>query len=108
MNTTTYSKAIHWIGNHFILCNNLPEIDPTIYDNAQFDWYDEDENPTEIYQWYITDCSESDVEWLKEHFPSLLFTYSSELDLFILAVDHFGTGWDYVPCETTLEERFLK
>lgn len=96
---TTYSKAVHWCGNHYILCNNIVDIDPTIWDNFQKSIYNEEEDRyTEIYQWYIADCSEMDVEWLSKKFD-VLFTYSEKLDCYILAVDHFGTSWDYVACE---------
>lgn len=108
MNTTTYKKAVHWLHNNLILCNNIIEIDPSVLENARWDWYDEDDNYTEIFQWYITDCSDSDIEFFNEYFPSLLFAYSTMLDCWILAVDHYGTSWDSVPCETNLESRLLK
>lgn len=91
--TTTYLKAVDWCHNHRVLCNNIAEKDPSVYDNARFSW-DED---TEIYQWYLTDCSEWDVEYLEKRF-GLLFTYSDLLDVYVLCVDHWGTSWDYVPC----------
>jgi hypothetical protein len=68
----------------------------------RFDLEDDEGNIRDIYQWYLTDCSESDVEYLEKTF-GLLFTYSDNLDLYILCVDHFGTSWDYVYCETSNE-----
>jgi hypothetical protein len=94
---TNYRVAVHWLHNSFVMCNNIPEIDTTIYDNLRFKL----DGTIEIYQWYITDASESDVEYLEKHF-GLLFTYSELLDCFILCVDHYGTSWDYVDCETDL------
>lgn len=100
---TDYKTAVHWCNNALIMCNNIPQIDPTVIDNARFAWYDEEtETETEVFQWFITDCSQWDVEYLEEHFPGLLFTYSDLLDCFILCVDHFGTVWDGVRIETTL------
>ena len=90
---TTYRIATEWLHNDYILCNNIAEIDESIWDNCRFNYEDED---GEIYQYFITDASESDVAWLEENFPDLLFTYSDKLDCFILCVDHCGTGWDYV------------
>ena len=58
------------------------------------------EEPSEIFQWYITDCSKSDVDYLSETF-GLLFTYSDLLDCYILCVTHYGTAWDYVNWTTT-------
>lgn len=95
---TTYREAVHWLHNSIVLCNNIPEIDESIWDNIRFDLYDEDDNMVDIYQWYITDCNKSDVEYLEKHF-GLLFTYSDKLDCYILCVDHWGTSWDYVTCE---------
>jgi hypothetical protein len=100
---TTYRIATHWCHNSYILCNNITEIDPTIYDNAEFDWTDEDGNAREFFQYYITDASQSDVEWLTKTFD-LLFTYSDKLDCYILCVDHCGTGWDYVSCEVKSDD----
>lgn len=95
---TTYSRAVHWLKNNLVMCNNIPEVDPQIYDFMRFDLEDEDGNYIEIFQYFITDCSNSDVEYLEKSF-GLLFTYSPLLDSYILCVDHWGTTWDYVPCE---------
>lgn len=92
---TSYSEATNWLHNSYVLCNNIPSIDNSIWDNMNFNYFDEDDNPIEIYQWFITDCSQSDVEYLTKHFE-LKFTYSDLLDCYILCVDHFGTSWDYV------------
>ena len=100
---TDYKTAVHWCHNALIMCNNIPQIDPTVIDNARFAWYDEEtETEAEVFQWFITDCTQWDVEYLEEHFPGLLFTYSDLLDCFILCVDHFGTAWEGVRIETTL------
>ena len=94
-----YYVATHWLHNSLILCNEIPELDESIWDNARFSTYNEEtEEYTEIYQYFLTNCSQSDVEFLEEHF-GLLFTYSEKLDLFILCVEHYGTAWDYVYTE---------
>jgi len=81
------------------MLNNITEIDPTIWENMRFSDYDEENDSCkEIFQYFITDASGSDVEYLEKHF-GLLFTYSELLDKFILCVDHLGTSWDYVHCE---------
>ncbi len=119
---TNYYVAAHWLHNSLILCNDIVNIDQSVFDNLRFPFWqyeDEDgniydnesdydgdgelyEKETEIYQWFLTDCSESDVEYLEEHF-GLLFTYSDMLDLYVLCVDHFGTMWKGVRVETDLE-----
>lgn len=101
MYSTNYRVAVEWLGGSLIMCNNIAEIDPAIYDEMRFSYYDDETDKyTEIYQYFLTNYSLSDVEYLEETF-GLLFTYSPALDLFILCVDHFGTAWDYVHCYTS-------
>lgn len=99
MYSTNYSVAVHWLDNSLIMCNEIPEIDPSVWDNMRFSLYEEDEDgyeeSLEIYQWYLTDCSDFDVKFLEEHF-GLKFTYSDLLGLYVLCVTHYGTSWDYV------------
>lgn len=99
---TNYRKAVKWLNNSLILCNNIVN-DPSLYDNMRFPLIDEDDNAIEIYQWFLTDCSESEVEFLEQHF-GLKFTFSDALDLYVLCVDHYGTSWDYVYWTTDLEQ----
>lgn len=94
---TNYYTAVGWIDNK-VLCNSLPEIDQSVYDNMRFMLEDEDENQRYIYQWFITDCNKSDVEYLEKSF-GLLFTYSDILDCWVLCVDHIGTPWKGVEVE---------
>ena len=108
---TNYRTAVDWLNTALVLCNNIGEVDPSIWDNARFSFYEEDEDgyehETEIFQYYLTDASESDVEWLEEHF-GLLFTYSDLLDIYVLCVDHWGTSWDYVMIDTDLPQAARK
>lgn len=100
---TNYSVAVNWCNNALILCNNIAEIDPSVFDNNRFELFnEEDGTEKDIYQWFITDCSDEDVEYLEKTF-GLLFTYSDLLDKYILCVNHFGTRWDYVEWTTTNE-----
>ena len=98
MKTISYSDAVKRFNNNLILCNNIPEFDLTVYDNMRFDLYDENDDPKDIYQWYITDCNQTDVECLEDWY-GLLFTYSEMLDAYILCVDHWGTPWRGVMIE---------
>lgn len=96
---TNYSTAVNWLHNNYIMLNNITEIDPTIWENMRFSDYDEESDSyKDIFQYFITDASEEDIEYLERHF-GLLFTYSELLDKYILCVDHLGTSWDYVHCE---------
>jgi hypothetical protein len=96
---TDFATAINWLQNDFVLCNNIANIDDSIYDNANFSFFNENDDPVEIFQYYITNASQSDIEWLQKTFDGLLFTYSDLLDCYVLCVDHFGTSWKYVPVE---------
>ena len=70
----------------------------------RFDFYNEEDGTyIDIFQFYLTSLSLSDVEFLEEHF-GLLFAYSELLDVYVLCVDHYGTSWDYVTCSTDLEQ----
>lgn len=104
---TTYRIATHWLRNSFILCNEIAE-DESIWENCRFNLYEDEEEtqPVDIYQYYLTDASESDVEYLEKTF-GLKFSYSNKLDLFVLCVDHCGTGWDYVGCPI-LDDELVK
>lgn len=134
---TNYYIAAHWLNNALVLCNNIAEIDDSVWDNFEPivnlgyepEYDDEDEvivsvcpecgapleqvgpniqcsncdyceEENEIFQWFITNCSQSDVEYLTKTF-GLLFTYSNMLDCYILCVTHFGTMWSGVDWETT-------
>lgn len=99
---TTYSVAVNWLDGNLILLNDIVEIDDMIFENLRFDLFDEKGNETDIFQWFITDFSSEDVEFLEEHF-GLLFAYSDKLDLYVLCVPHLGTSWTYVPCGTDIE-----
>lgn len=57
-----YLEAVNWFGNHRVLCNNIPNIDPSVYTNERFDF----EYDKEICQWFITDCNEREVEYFGE------------------------------------------
>ena len=68
-----------------------------MYTTIGYECDEETEEYPEIYQYYITNCS----EFLNEHF-GLMFSYSEVLDVWVLLVDHCGTGWDYVEIDTDL------
>ena len=76
-----------------ILCNNITEIDESIYDNLE--WQPDEEEGyeweyPEIYQYYLVEPNNYFFEQYKENF---IMSYSNKLDLWVLCVDHFGTSW---------------
>lgn len=78
---SNYFDAVHFLGNHFILCNNIAAIDAEYYDGGQLGpWCEEldedgDAVTPEIYQTFLTNCSDDDARYLADRF-GLLFQYS--------------------------------
>lgn len=106
-----YSQ-IFYPDSQMLLCNDIASVDGNLYDNlesgelsryydadgnevdADDDW--ENEEPIEIYQYYLID--RATAERLKEHTDEIIF-YCEMLDLCVLGVTHWGTGWDYVEAD---------
>ena len=98
-NFISYADAVKRFDNSLVLCNNITEVDAMMWDNMWGNFYQEDgETLIDIYQYYITDCSQTDVEFLTKWYD-LKFLYSEVLDCFILCVDHWGTPWGGVMIE---------
>lgn len=97
----SYRTAAKWGDASLVLLNNIREIDQEF--DPYIDYYeneeDSEESTPEFYQFYVTDLSDSSVEWMRKVFPDLTFVYSELLDLWVLCVSHYGTSWDYVPTE---------
>lgn len=97
--TTDYYTAAHWCGDGLVLVNNITEIDPNFYDeNADLFAENESGDVPEYYQFFITNWTPGDVEYMKKTFD-LKIGYSPLLDTPVLFVDHYGTAWDGVPCD---------
>ena len=103
-----------YIGD-IVLCNNIIDVDTSIYDNMKngikYVDYETGEEHTEeeynndesgkieieyedIYQYYLCNISEYEEEQLLK--AGVILSYSDLLDCDVLCVDHFGTSWDYV------------
>lgn len=104
---TTYANAVKFINNMVWINKDIREIDNNFEDENLDIFYEESENADEepleheIFQYFVTDCTEWDIDFFKKNFPSLLFGYSSLLDRYILCVDHFGMLWKGVSIKTT-------
>lgn len=59
----------------------------------------EDGDYLEVYQYYIV--TDSGARLLAELTDELVY-YHSELDMYIWAITHYGTGWDYVLTDVKL------
>lgn len=95
MRKITYHDAV--AGFSKVLCNNIPEVDPGIFENSYGIKADKDGGIDDIFQFFLTDiASEKIVEYLVKRYE-LKFMYSDLLDNFVLCVDHFGTDWNTIP-----------
>lgn len=107
---SSWGKVFKNMGNPVTLFNNYPEVcqkagayddDPLV---MAYEITDEDYVP-EVYQWYIVDLPECDIEWLQTISQGTLkFWYSDLLGLWIMPVYHCGTGWDCVGMELDMPE----
>lgn len=94
--TVTYADAVESIEN-MVLCNGIAEInDDVFFENVCEATLNEDEGDyLEVYQYYITDCSDYDVDYLRRRYD-LRFAWSEKFSVWVLLVTHFGTCWDCV------------
>lgn len=120
MKTINYQELTSQIDN-MILCNEISNKDLELYSgNESYCYYDEQEYNNnddlkesyktyqellesgeyeehyEIFQWFIIDKESAD--YLSKYTNELIY-YNEELDLYILAVTHWGTPWDGVNVE---------
>ena len=110
---TNYLTAVNWFNNRRILLNNIQEIDPKFttrfakYETSVNEYGEEEwGEPRYIYNYWMTDCTLPEVQFLESHF-GLLFGYSELLQKYILCVDHRGTKWENYVINTDLESAKL-
>ena len=103
---TNYRDAVNWLLSDIILCNNIAQIDESIFDNMEFDTYDDETGEEiEIYQYYLTGFRQKETDYLSNRF-GLLFTYSNMLGCYVLCVPHYGTSWSYVYCDDNEKDEY--
>lgn len=111
----SYRTLVNYCIGDIVLCNNIAEIDPTIWDNLSDileryynadgeeiteDEYINDETgeayseQEEIYQYFLCNLGQWEREQAEK--MGLILSHSDLLDCDVLCVDHFGTSWDYV------------
>ena len=94
-NIVSYATLLDRYAENRLMLNNLPEVDPSVWENMSVDLYDEEEDSyTDIYQWLACHLDEYDVKALN-HF-GVVTSYSDLLDCDVIAVTHFGTSWEAV------------
>lgn len=96
----SYRRLIDRYIDDLVLCNNIENVDNTVFENMQN--IDVDDDDFEIYQYYLCNLGEFEREKLIEYGVSL--SYSELLDCDVLLVDHWGTSWDYVMSDAKWSE----
>ena len=94
----SYRRLIDKYIDDLVLCNNIVNIDNTVFDNMQ----NVDDDDFEIYQYYLCNLSNFERENLLAYGVSL--SYSELLDCDVLLVTHWGTSWDYVMSQAKWSE----
>ena len=112
-NRASYKTLVDRFVGDRVLCNNIVDIDESIWDNVEVGqlYNEETDEYVEIYQYFVCNVSEWEIETLKELTKDnndIIIAYSNVLGTHILMVDHWGTSWDYVltsvPLVDTYEE----
>lgn len=120
----SYKTLVNYYIGDIVLCNNIAEIDSSIYDNLEIEekyynengeeiteeeYYNDDDaycenNTPEIYQYFLCNVSQWDAEQAKK--AGLILSYSDMLECDVLCVDHWGTSWDYVLTSVKLFDNY--
>ena len=107
-NKISFKRLVNKLFTDMILCNDITKLfyneiggkytEPEIEIGTDYD--EETDEQIDVYQYFIVDFSNWTYELItkyKEQFgKEFILYYIEELDLYILGVTHFGTGWDYV------------
>ena len=120
----SYRTIVDYFVGDIVLCNNIINIDTSVYDNlptieryynendeeiTEEEYYNDDNaycdnSISDIYQFYLCNISEYDKEQCLA--SGLIISYSDLLECDVLCVDHFGTSWDYVLTNVKLFDNY--
>lgn len=123
-NRASYRTLVEYFIGDIVLCNNIINVDESVYNNLEIktryynendeeiteDEYFEDDNAycddsaPEIFQYYLCNLSEYDRKQAEK--CGLILSYSDMLDCDVLCVDHWGTSWDYVLTDVELVDTY--
>lgn len=128
----SYGSLIDSMNINMVLCNKIIEVDWECLYSPEYDCryekcartdfedcttrddpeiYDCDNCPynyenclDDFYQFFIIDTNQYQIDKLRNLKALVTILWSDELDVYILAVDHYGTNWHYVTSGVTLEK----
>ena len=97
-NNVSYKRLIDRVSNGVWLFNNAPKLANYDFEfEIGTDYDEENEEYKDIYQYYLIDVNRYTLEKLQDlNYNDLIIAWSETLEEYVLMVDHFGTGWDYV------------
>ena len=99
----SYKTLVNYYIGDIVLCNNIVNIDESVYFNMEYETENEEDYP-EIYQYFICNLSDWEKEQAKK--AGLILSYSDMLECDVLCVDHLGTSWDYVLTDVRLFDTY--
>ena len=82
------AKSFDAVLNNDIIKNTI-----SIGEWEQVNGFEDEENPAEIYQYYI--ISDSGANILQKYTNEIIF-YNDVLNIYVWGICHLGTAWDYV------------
>ena len=110
-NIVNYKTLVDFIFTDMILCNNIVNYRDNWNLELGEEYNEEEEEYTDIYQYYIVEVDDWRLEKYKEYLEEtntksdLILWYDNELDIYILGVSHCGTSWDYVPTNIEINKQ---
>lgn len=104
-NYINYYTLVKFLFTDMILCNNILSVNEN-YLSCQLECGNDEE--VDFFQYYIINIDnwrfEQYINYCKaKGIEPLTVYYLDNLDIYILAVGHFGTGWDYVPTNIQID-----
>lgn len=93
----TLAKSFDAVLNNYIYNKSFEIFDYECWDivNGEDGYWE-----NEVFQWFIIDSAGVDIlkRWTDE-----IVVYSSELDIYLWGVTHYGTSWNYVLTDIEIE-----
>lgn len=104
----SFKRLFNKLFTNAVLCNNIIKLfyteihgklsDPEFIIGTDYD--KENDEDIYVYQYFIVDFNEYTYSKMKEYAEQLgnefILYYIEELDMYIVGITHWGTGWDYV------------
>lgn len=121
----SYSTIVERYIGDIVLCNNIIDVDYSIYDNMNSnayryintetgeevtqEYYNNNEDKcdienVDIYQYFLCNLNEYDCEMLEK--MGIILSYSNKLECDVLCVEHVGTAWSGVLTDVKLFDTY--